>query len=179
MTLGGRSVCHGTVTAWAYFIGMIRAAPEPEIPPDATARRAAMTVLAMAESSAIEGRLLEVGAGVEYTELRRPEIGLVMLRGRMNGAGAPFNLGEATVTRAVVRLASGETGFSYVLGRDGEKARAAALVDALWQRADLRPRIEELIIAPLRMAQEARDQERAQRTAATKVDFFTLVRGED
>ena len=46
-----------------------------------------------------------------YEELRTAETGLVMLRGRIGGDGAPFNLGEATVTRAAVRLASGEVGF--------------------------------------------------------------------
>ncbi len=56
-----------------------------------------------------------------------------MLRGRIGGDGAPFNVGEATVTRAAVQLASGETGFGYVLGRDREKARLVALCDALWQ----------------------------------------------
>ncbi|WP_164159261.1 phosphonate C-P lyase system protein PhnG, partial [Stenotrophomonas maltophilia] len=65
--------------------------------------------------------------------LRAPEIGLVMVRGRIGGDGAPFNLGEATVTRAAVALPSGEVGFGHVLGRDGEKARLAALADALWQ----------------------------------------------
>ncbi len=63
----------------------------------------------------------------------RAEDGLVMVRGRIGGDGAPFNLGEATVTRAAVRLASGEVGFGYVLGRDREKARLIALCDALLQ----------------------------------------------
>ena len=54
-----------------------------------------------------------------------------MLRGRIGGDGAPFNFGEATVSRCAVRLATGETGFGYVLGRDHEKARLIALCDAL------------------------------------------------
>ena len=58
----------------------------------------------------------------DYVELRAAESGLVMVRGRIGGDGAPFNLGEATVTRATVRLASGEVGFAYVLGRDRDLA---------------------------------------------------------
>ncbi|MFN0115117.1 MAG: phosphonate C-P lyase system protein PhnG, partial [Paracoccaceae bacterium] len=34
-----------------------------------------------------------------HQALRGPEIGLVMVRGRVSGTGAPFNLGEMAVTR--------------------------------------------------------------------------------
>ncbi len=68
-----------------------------------------------------------------HDDLREAEHGLVMVRGRIGGDGAPFNLGEATVSRAAVRLASGELGFGYTLGRDREKARMIALCDALVQ----------------------------------------------
>jgi len=102
-----------------------------------------------------------------------------MLRGRVGGTGAPFNLGEASVARAAVRLASGETGFSYVLGRDLKKARLAALCDALWQAETSRADIERHVLSPLRAEREQKRREEQARTAATKVDFFTLVRGED
>jgi alpha-D-ribose 1-methylphosphonate 5-triphosphate synthase subunit PhnG len=88
-------------------------------------------------------------------------------------------MGEATVTRAAVKLASGETGFGYVLGRDREKARLAALCDALWQVAAKRQPVEDHIIAPLRQQQLERRALAREQTAATRVDFFTLVRGED
>ncbi len=52
-----------------------------------------------------------------------------MRRGRIGG-GAPFNLGEACVARASVRLASGEVGHAMVLGRDTDHARLAAFFDA-------------------------------------------------
>ncbi len=148
-------------------------------PPDLAARKAAMAVLAQAQTGDIAQGLKEFGPAVEFTELRAPEIGLVMVRGRIGGDGAPFNVGEATVTRAAIRLATGETGFGYVLGRDRDKARLAALCDALWQAEDRRQGIEDRVLAPLRQKQnQKRDLARAQ-TAATKVDFFTLVRGED
>src|SRR3954471_3316307 len=95
-------------------------------------RKAAMAVLAHATSSDIAGRLGAIAVPA-HENLREAENGLVMVRGRIGGDGAPFNLGEATVSRAAVRLASGEVGFGYVLGRDREKARMIALCDALVQ----------------------------------------------
>jgi len=142
------------------------------------ARREAMAVCA-------EARTLELRAGLQAigehdcSDVREPEIGLVMLRGRIGGDGAPFNLGEATVTRAVVRIASGDMGYSYILGRDQEKARLAALCDALWQNADRRVSVEKYVLAPIRQRLAAERTEAAAKTAATRVDFFTLVRGED
>lgn len=142
-------------------------------------RRAAMAVLAQARADEIAGGLARIGGTVDFTELRPAETGLVMLRGRIGGDGAPFNAGEATVTRAAVQIASGEKGFAYVLGRDTRKARLAALCDALWQTTTHRRSVEQHVLAPLRAAQqEQRALKRAQ-TAATRVDFFTLVRGED
>jgi alpha-D-ribose 1-methylphosphonate 5-triphosphate synthase subunit PhnG len=142
-------------------------------------RRDAMAVLAGASARDIARGLNRVARDVAATELRPAETGLVMLRGRIGGNGAPFNIGEATVTRAAVQLATGERGFSYALGRDREKARLAAICDALWQCPSRRKSVEDHIIAPLRQTQDARRDKARAETAATRVDFFTLVRGED
>src|SRR5579864_4842723 len=92
-----------------------------------TARRqSAMAVLTHAETADLAARVASLPAPA-HTELRPPEHGLVMVRGRVGGDGAPFNLGEATVSRAAVRLETGEIGFGYVLGRDDDKARLIAL----------------------------------------------------
>src|ERR1700719_5066516 len=95
-------------------------------------RKAAMAVLADSDAAGI-ARYLETIALPAYETLREPENGLVMVRGRIGGDGAPFNLGEATVSRAAVRLSTGEMGFGYTLGRDRQKARMIALCDALVQ----------------------------------------------
>ena len=142
-------------------------------------RRAAMAVLAKAKAADIARGLADIGSDVAFTDPRPAEIGLVMLRGRIGGDGAPFNIGEATVTRAAVQLETGETCFGYVLGRDREKARLAALCDALWQSEAKRKSVEDHIIAPLRQQQQERRALAQAQTAATRVDFFTLVRGED
>ncbi|MBP0112970.1 MULTISPECIES: phosphonate C-P lyase system protein PhnG [Bradyrhizobium] len=140
-------------------------------------RKAAMAVLAHAEAGEIAARLRNFTLPA-HQDLRAPENGLVMLRGRIGGDGAPFNLGEATVSRAAVRLASGEVGFGYTLGRDGEKARLIALCDALVQSRDFGGLVERGVIAPLREQLMVKRKQAAEETAATKVDFYTMVRGE-
>jgi alpha-D-ribose 1-methylphosphonate 5-triphosphate synthase subunit PhnG len=146
---------------------------------DATAgRRAAMATLADARTEEID-RLVTALRAPDYVELRPVETGLVMLQGRIGGDGAPFNFGEATVTRATVRIASGEVGFAYVLGRDRDKARLAALCDALWQNGATRERVEREVLGPIRQRLDDERVRRREQTAASRVDFFTLVRGED
>ena len=140
-------------------------------------RKAAMAVLAHSDAAEISGHLAAL-AVPEHQDLREPEDGLVMLRGRIGGDGAPFNLGEATVSRAAVRLATGEIGFGYTLGRDGAKARMIALCDAMVQSEQFADEVETKVIAPLRAAMVAMRNRNAAETAATRVDFYTLVRGE-
>ena len=140
-------------------------------------RKAVMAVLAHADAAEISGRLGTIALPV-HENLREPENGLVMVRGRVGGDGAAFNLGEATVSRAAVRLSTGEVGFGYTLGRDGEKARMIALCDAMVQSDQFAGLVESGVIAPLRAALVANRNRKAAETAATRVDFYTLVRGE-
>lgn len=111
--------------------------------------------------------------------LRAPETGLVMLRGRMGATGGAFNLGEATVTRCAVRLGDGTEGHAYVMGRNAAHARLAALCDALLQGVDGNALVSRTVIAPLEAKLEAAHVDASTKAAATKVDFFTLVRGDD
>lgn len=143
------------------------------------ARESMMATLARAPAAELKRLWTDAGFPAEAETLRGPETGLVTVRGRIGGGGAPFNVGEATVTRATVRLPGGEIGHAYALGRDGEKVRLAAIIDALWQKADLQGDLKAKILAPLALALDAEDRTRRAETAATKVDFFTLVRGED
>lgn len=138
-----------------------------------------MAVLAQARTKEISDGLAAIGEFIEHTDIRPPETGLVMLRGRIGGDGAPFNVGEATVTRCAVQLPTGQIGFSYALGRDRDKARLAALCDALWQQEVHRETIERHVLAPVRLRLESERSVVDVRTAATRVDFFTMVRGED
>jgi alpha-D-ribose 1-methylphosphonate 5-triphosphate synthase subunit PhnG len=140
-------------------------------------RKAAMAVLAHSDAAAIAD-CLDAVALPTHENLREPENGLVMVRGRIGGDGAPFNLGEATISRAAVRLATGEVGFGYTLGRDQQKAWMIALCDALIQSADHAETVEAQVLAPLRAAMISERNRGASETAATRVDFYTMVRGE-
>jgi alpha-D-ribose 1-methylphosphonate 5-triphosphate synthase subunit PhnG len=137
-----------------------------------------MAALAKAEPEELAGPIGRHWPGLDIRDLRAPEIGLVMLRGRIGGDGSAFNVGEATVTRAVVELPGGFRGFGQRLGRQPIAARLAAVVDALWQDDNERERVEAAIIAPIRRRLAAEQARTKAETAATKVDFFTLVRGD-
>jgi alpha-D-ribose 1-methylphosphonate 5-triphosphate synthase subunit PhnG len=145
----------------------------------AAARRRAMGLLARALASELRGPLEQSFADHGAKDLKPVETGLVMLRGRAGGDGAPFNLGEATVTRAIVELPGGERGYGHVLGRDAERARLAAIFDALWQKPDQRRTVETCVLEPIAARLEAACAKSSAEVAATRVDFFTLRRGED
>lgn len=142
-------------------------------------RRRWMSALAQAEPAAVEAAWSRLESRPEYRVLRPAETGLVMVRARAGGTGAPFNLGEMTVTRCSVTLGDGRVGHAYVPGRDGRHAERAAALDALLQDDAARERLERLVIEPLVAARQARQQETRARVAATRVEFFTMVRGEE
>jgi alpha-D-ribose 1-methylphosphonate 5-triphosphate synthase subunit PhnG len=143
------------------------------------ARKAAMAAFAAASGDELRELANASGLALDATPLRGPETGLVTVRGRIGGGGAPFNTGEATVTRATVQLPSGQVGHAYALGRDRDKVRLAAILDAVWCMPETRAAVEQKFVAPLVRMQAERDAKRHAETAATKVDFFTMVRGED
>src|ERR1700759_4961824 len=124
-------------------------------------RKAAMAVLAHCDAADIAD-CLDAVALPAHENLREAENGLLMVRGRIGGDGAPFNLGEATVSRAAVRLSTGEVGFGYALGRDREKARMIALCDALIQSSDHAEAVESQVLAPLRAAVAAARKRKAE-----------------
>jgi alpha-D-ribose 1-methylphosphonate 5-triphosphate synthase subunit PhnG len=153
--------------------------PEANPPDYPSSRQALMRLLSRSNLAELQEGLAALGDLPRFEPMRRTETGLVMVRGRMGGEGAQFNFGEATVSRAATRLESGETGFSYILGREVAKADLCALIDALYQREDFKGPIEERMIGPLTQRRRAEASSSAGRTAATKVEFFTMVRGED
>ncbi|MEX0339813.1 MAG: phosphonate C-P lyase system protein PhnG [Arenibacterium sp.] len=141
-------------------------------------RKAWMSLLAKAPEGRV-GALLDMAMDrPDHTWLRPPEIGSTMVRARAGGTGAPFNLGEVTVTRCALTLTTGEVGHAYIQGRRKPCAEAAALVDALMQ-TDAKETVRAAILDPLEAELAAAKAQRAAKAAATKVEFFTMVRGED
>lgn len=141
-----------------------------------------MAVLAKAPLAALESQVATCGDLPEYRFLRSPEAGLAMVRGRMGGTGEPFNLGEITLTRCVVQVEHSIDqpllGFGYVAGRSQRHAELAALCDALLQHPQWQGAVQAQVVQPLATAAQARQAEVAAQTEATRVNFFTLLRGE-
>lgn len=120
----------------------------------------------------------EVLEQTEYQCIRAPETGMVMVRARMGGTGQAFNAGEMTVTRCVVRLSDGQLGYSYLAGRDKKAALLAALADAHLQ-GEQSAHWHSQVIQPLQAQQVQQREQREQDIAASRVNFFTMVRGDD
>ncbi|MDK9759491.1 phosphonate C-P lyase system protein PhnG [Vibrio sp. D173a] len=138
-----------------------------------------MSVLAQSSFTELKAHWDELGLNAEYAMVRQPEIGLAQVRARMGSTGRQFNMGDVTITRAVIKLNSGELGYSYLQGRDKPHAELAAVIDAVMQNGKQAEAINTQVIEPLAAMKHERDSQRRQEVAASKVDFFTMVRGED
>ena len=143
-----------------------------------TARQHWMAVLARASRAEIEQLIATVPPLPAYEIMSPARIGTVMVEGRAGGTGARFNLGEATVTKTVVRLADGTMGFAYALGRDTHKALLGAVLDAALQDEHRHDELMRSVVGPLAEVQDERRLDASSKAAATRVDFFTLQRGE-
>ena len=141
-----------------------------------------MALLASAEPSDLENYTDRLPSGLRYSFLRRPETGLLMMQARAGNTGTRFNLGEATATRCVISLQSPEggsvEGFALILGRNGRHAELAAVYDALLQTAAA-PELEQGLLPLLSGKKQDALERKNNATERTKVDFFTMVRGED
>ena len=142
-----------------------------------TARQTWMAILAKSSPVDLEQQVKTLGEIPKDTFLRNSEIGLAMVRGRAGGTGEAFNLGEMTVTRCVIKM--GEiTGFGYVGGRSKRHAELAAVCDGLLQQNEWRDHVQELVIQPLHTKLIEHQRKQQNQTEATKVEFFTMLRGE-
>ncbi|MEM6254903.1 MAG: phosphonate C-P lyase system protein PhnG [Cyanobacteria bacterium P01_D01_bin.156] len=140
-------------------------------------RAAWMAVLAKAPLELLEQCVATLEQLPEYGFLRSPETGLTMVRGRAEGTGQPFNLGEMTLTRCVIQLGD-MTGFGYVAGRSKRHAELAALCDGLLQHPDWQNQVQAKVIAPLQTAIQKMYQDQTAEVESTRVNFFTMLRGE-
>ncbi|MBP1884838.1 alpha-D-ribose 1-methylphosphonate 5-triphosphate synthase subunit PhnG [Ensifer mexicanus] len=136
-----------------------------------------MAVLARTKCDDLERAWNDLPIAPQYEWLRRPETGLVLVRGRAGGTGGAFNLGEVTMTRCALRLTEGTTGFAFVLGRDQRHAELAAVFDALLQRADEVAAESRELVAQFEAMQARRRELKSRKAASTKVDFFAMARG--
>lgn len=140
-------------------------------------RRHWLAVLARADTDELERAAAGLGAMPAAQTVRPPETGMVMLRGRVGGTGDAFNLGEASVTRCALRIGDA-LGVGYALGRDKRKSERIAWFDALLQDGARREALLRDVVEPLAHAQAARRQAQGEAVASSRVEFFTMVRGE-
>ncbi|WP_108829392.1 phosphonate C-P lyase system protein PhnG [Ascidiaceihabitans donghaensis] len=145
---------------------------------DYAARQNWLGIMAKAPKGRVANLLDATMMPPAFTWLRAPEVGSTMVQARAGATGAPFNLGEVSVTRCALTLATGEVGHAYIQGRSKADAEAVAVVDALMQTAAA-PMLQTAVLDVLDAEQTAKREARAAKAAATKVDFFTMVRGED
>lgn len=137
-----------------------------------------MSVLAHSRPDELLAHWQPLNLSPQFERIRAAETGLTQLQGRMGGTGKRFVMGDMTVTRAVILMEGGVYGYSYVAGRNKPHAELCAVIDALLQIQRMDELLHKRIIAPLAAIQQERRELRAREVAASRVDFFTLVRGE-
>ena len=135
---------------------------------DTATRQHWMSVLAHSQPAELAARLNALNITADYEVIRAAETGLVQIQARMG-----------TLTRAAVRLTDGTLGYSWVLGRDKQHAERCALIDALMQQNRHFQNLSETLIAPLDADRMARIAARQAEVNASRVDFFTMVRGDN
>jgi alpha-D-ribose 1-methylphosphonate 5-triphosphate synthase subunit PhnG len=142
---------------------------------DMERRRHWIGVLARAELAFLEQEIRKLEPPA-HVWLRRPETGLTMVRARIGGTGDKFNLGETTVTRCTLRLATGETGVAYIQGRSHRKVELAAIGDALLQSPRFHDAAYRTLVEPVVRELAARAARMQRQAQATRVEFFTVAR---
>ena len=134
---------------------------------DTATRQHWMSVLAHSQPAELAARLNALNITADYEVIRAAETGLVQIQARMGGTGERFFAGDATL------------GYSWVQGRDKQHAERCALIDALMQQSRHFQNLSETLIAPLDADRMARIAARQAEVNASRVDFFTMVRGDN
>lgn len=136
-----------------------------------------VSILAISVAADVESQWLALATKPAFHWIRKPEFGSVMVRGRSNGTGVLFNLGEMTVTRCALRIEGGERGIANIAGRNSRHAEHAALFDAALQGADDHLRdVAERSIELLRGRILQRRTAALHRATSSTVDFSMMMR---
>jgi alpha-D-ribose 1-methylphosphonate 5-triphosphate synthase subunit PhnG len=141
-------------------------------------RKEWLGILARASTDELEKLLSPLISTLKMRWVRPPEIGMIMLRARIGGIGDLFNMGEATITRCAVQLEPGALGIGYTLGREKRKAELIAIADALLQDTLVQNKLLQTIISTIKSNQTERIHQEQSEMAKSKVEFFTMVRGD-
>ena len=100
-----------------------------------------------------------------------------MVGGWAGGKGRHYNLDEMVVARCGVSRDGEAVGVGYVKGRDLRQAELVAVFDAMMQGPDGEWTANS-VIEPLKRAQDQQQTKIRSKAARTRVEFFTMVRGD-
>ncbi len=143
-----------------------------------TDRQRWMALLASASVKDLETEKGKLRSDIDWHFILKPEVGLLMVQSKADGSHPGFNLGEMSVTKCVIEVQDQYLGYAMVSGSNPMHAELAALFDGFLQHPEFRDDLKDNLIARLVQKQKERDRVLEQEAADTRVEFFTLKRGE-
>lgn len=149
-----------------------------EFKKDRAERQSWISLLGSADKPRLQQAWDEIRPKVTHTLVSGPETGLVMVRAREDGEGPRFNLGEMTVSKCVLKVDDTYLGYGMVMGSDLKHAKLAALLDGLCQHPGFGPALKAGLLKDLSQQREEQEAAMAEEASRTRVEFFTLKRGE-
>ncbi|MFH2093346.1 MAG: phosphonate C-P lyase system protein PhnG [Pseudomonadota bacterium] len=135
-------------------------------------------LLGSADPADLESALEKLNHSIEFTHIVKPETGMLMVQAKADGSNSRFNLGEITVSKCILEINGQYMGAGWTMGSNLRHAELAALFDGLFQDPLLQETLNQTLIPLLKDKQLAKDERRLKDAADTKVEFFTLKRGE-
>ena len=135
-------------------------------------------ILSGADTSRLILEYKKLAISVPHTTISGPETGLIMVQARADGSGPRFNLGEMSVSKCLLKVDDRYLGYGMVMGSEPEHARLAALFDGLLQHPDFSSQLKRDLIQKLEQEQKEAEKKMTQETGKSRVEFFTMKRGE-
>lgn len=135
-------------------------------------------LLGCADPKDLEAARDDLTEGLDIRYVVKPETGMIMVQAKSDGSNARFNLGEVTVSRCVLDVKNKYTGTAWIMGSDLRHAELAALFDGLLQDPDYHDLLASTLMKDLKKKQAAKNRQLAEDASDTRVEFFTLKRGE-
>jgi len=137
-----------------------------------------IALLAKADPFLLKKAEKQLGKGIEYAYITKPETGMIMVRARADNKKSGFCLGEISVTKCILKIEKKIMGYAMVMGSDHDHAKNAALFDGLLQIPEYSSKLMQTLIPELKKISRNEKKKQAKQNQDTKVEFFTMKRGE-
>jgi len=135
-------------------------------------------LLGSADPTDLESALEKLNHPIEFNHIVKPETGMLMVQAKADGTNSRFNLGEITISKCILEINGQYMGAGWTMGTNLRHAELAALFDGLFQDPLFQETLNQTLIPLLKEKQQAKNDRRLKDAADTKVEFFTLKRGE-